>query len=244
MTIISAVNTFRLVNAKPAAVAQNSTEKPEPTTAVRATSPLSAKETTGTKTIYEVAANARAALDSSYEETGLNPENYRHRTGSFRREMFDAMNFDRRTLFAIASDQGGQFSEEEVKAAKSVMHDQLAAPLVAASAFPSEKNTAAAQLAMIEFLDTQTSPEEKASLDWAKERAAAQASYQLQTRGHGQQVGSDDPIVNLLLNAYDELFAAFDSDMNERLENMPSYSRALEEWAELNSTSSSFSITV
>ena len=244
MTTISAVNILSSMYAKSPVESQNSAEKSGPVVAAGETSPLSAKATSVPKTIYEVAADARTALDASYDELGVTSETYQYRTGAFRREMFDALDFDRRTLFAISSDQGGQFSEEEIEAAKSAMHDQLAAPLEAASVFPSNKKNAAAQLSMIEFLDTQASPEEKASLGWAKARAAAQVSYQLQTQGKGQPVDSGDPVVGFLLNSYQELFASYGNDMSELLENMPSYQLALEAFAERNDHYSSFSITV
>lgn len=243
MASISGLNSGFATSVSLRSNSQSTPLKTEQATATSKISPEAPTAISGSKTIYEVANDARAALDVSYEDRGARSDSYRGRTGSFRREMFDAMDFDRRTLFAIASDQGGQFSEEEIKAAKSAMRSQLSDAMKSAGGLTGS-NHAAGHLAAIEFLDTQASPEEKASLEWAKERAAAQASYQLETKGQGQKVDSDNPVVKLLLDAYDELFAAYDADTNERLENMPSYQRALEEWADLNNTYSSFSITV
>lgn len=182
-----------------------------------------------TKPFAEVALDARSSLDASYEAGGLATDMYTNRTGSFRRDVFDAMDFDRRTLYAIASNEGGQFSEVEMHAAKSAMHDQLANAMVAARGLTGHDHVAGFKAA-IEFLDRAASPEEKASFDWAKERAAAQSSYELKTKGRGEDVGSNSPVVKLLMAAYDELFAAYDKDLDQRLEDMPSFARALQQW--------------
>ena len=68
---------------------------------------------------------------------------------------------DRRTLFAIASNQGGQFSQAEMDAAQFTMDKQESDAMVAADPF--NQDPAAAFKAAINYLDA-GSPEEKASL--------------------------------------------------------------------------------
>ncbi|MET4735605.1 hypothetical protein ABIE64_004351 [Thalassospira sp. MBR-102] len=71
MNTISAVNILSPMYAKSPAESQSSAAKSEPKVAVGETSPLTKKVPPKHETIYEVAANARTALDASYEELGV-----------------------------------------------------------------------------------------------------------------------------------------------------------------------------
>ncbi|MGF1619900.1 MAG: hypothetical protein ACFCUR_04730 [Rhodomicrobiaceae bacterium] len=74
------------------------------------------------KPFSEVALDARAALNAGYEKLGKVAND--QTTAS---EWFDTVglaNLDRRTLYAIASNQGGMFSETEISAAQSTMADR------------------------------------------------------------------------------------------------------------------------
>jgi hypothetical protein len=130
---------------------------------------------------------------------------------------------DRRSLYAISSNQGGQFSDDEQKIAQSVLGQEaklaagfyagptsLASAYVApggltsASANPLDPNAnAARQKALVKYLDG-VSDDEKSSVSWAYSRASAQASYETVTEGQGQKpdnLDSQNPVARLIADA-------------------------------------------
>ncbi|WP_093177123.1 hypothetical protein [Pseudovibrio sp. Tun.PSC04-5.I4] len=179
-------------------------------------------------------------MDARYKETGVTSSQYRNITGTFRRETFDALDFDRRTFFAIASNEGGQFSTEEMSAAKSAMDDQEQQAMF--GDVPSLKPHLQASKDHILFLENEASPEEKASFEWAKARATAQVGYQNHADHGDEDFKSDNPIVNRLLVAYEELFEAYNKDMHSRLEEMPSYANAQQQWKDESTSYGEYSI--
>jgi hypothetical protein len=111
---------------------------------------------------------------------------------------------DRRSLYAIASNSDGQFSQDEQTFAQVAMGQQLttAMGLNNPSAFISDPT--AGFLAGIRFLDS-VSSEEKSSDSWRADRAGLQADYQSEVSQHpgtkAENVDSGDPVVNMLANA-------------------------------------------
>ncbi|SDR45324.1 hypothetical protein [Pseudovibrio sp. Tun.PSC04-5.I4] len=236
----SSVYSFsKTMNKSPKEATSTQAEKTKPAPEV-ASPTKKATDIPKSKAISEVASDARSALDARYKETGVTSSQYRNITGTFRRETFDALDFDRRTLFAIVSNEGGQFTTEEMSAADSAMDDQVRKAMYGEA--PSLKPHAQSYRDAINFLDNEASPEEKASFEWAKARATAMTSYKMQTGRIDDDLKSDNPTVNLLLVAYEELFEAYNKDMHSRLEDMPSYANAQQQWKDESTFYGEYSI--
>jgi hypothetical protein len=112
---------------------------------------------------------------------------------------------DRRSLFAIASNSEGLFSDVEQKFAQSAMSQQQAAAMGLNNATGFMSDPSAGFLSGIGFLDS-VSPEEKASDNWRVNRASLQASYTSNFRDDhpgdvAKNVDSGDPVVNLMAKA-------------------------------------------
>lgn len=179
-----------------------------------------------TKTLGQVALDARAAIDAGYGKLGKTGNDYT--TGKEWDSVVGFKDLDRRSLYAIASNQGGLFSDREMSVARSQMADRMSAVMVAADPF--DLDPAKRYKAAIEFLDD-ASDEEKTSLAWAQDRASAQWAYQSIMKWSGQpaeDVDSGNMIVNMLLKAWDEVAAR--NDPSAKVENMPSWFKALELW--------------
>lgn len=192
------------------------------------------------KPFSAVALDARAALDAGYQRLG--------RTADFETpgaQLSDVVGYkdlDRRTLYAIASNQSGIFSQQEMDVARFFMGKQIEAVSVAAD--PTRTNPAAIYKATIDFLDN-VSPEEKASLDWAQARGANQWGYEHHMRARGlvpENVNTGNPYVELFRRAYDELAATGDASQDVR--NMPSFLKGVELWHLHNDDREPFSFTL
>jgi hypothetical protein len=180
------------------------------------------------KPFTQVAQNGRALLDAGYEKLGKKAD---FETSGKQWQEVVGLNAetDRRTLFAIASNEGGQFSPVERDAARHFMAEQQSAamfgPLGAAN-----QDFGTMFKDNIDFLDS-VSPEEKASLDWMASRGAAQWSYEQRMRDEGraaENVSTGNPYVELFRSSYDELAATGSVARDPR--DMPSYMKALELW--------------
>src|SRR5262249_23599373 len=133
-------------------------------------------------------------------------------------------NMDRRSLYAVASNAGGQFTADEQGAARFFMARQESVAMGIADGMP--RDPTAAFKAAIDFLDG-FSPEDKASFDWAKERASAQFNYELSMQRDGQvpdKVDSENPIVKMILSGLNALKAL--GDPSRQLEDTPEYKQA------------------
>ncbi len=194
-------------------------------TATTATTASAAKEpAAGKKDFATVAKDARAVIDAGYEKIGKT--NDMHTTEAEWKTVMGGL--DRRSLYAIASNQGGQFSEVEQGAAEYTMNKQLDV----AFGFDNPANTAHPTAAMskagIKFLDG-VSDEEKSSLNWAKQRAATQFTYEVQSKQEGQEpenLDSDSPLVKLIKGGLDRLRQTDDS--SQQLEDTPQYKQAVQ----------------
>ncbi len=134
------------------------------------------------KNLNEVAKDARNEINSQYNLMAASgkPFDYNSLDGVDRNELFK--NFDRRALFAVASNEGAAFTKQEQDMASSIMSSQLAL----ASGFysgPSRlqneyrnnaNNSHIAQAdAMLNFLNS-VSEEEKNSSKWMLEMVGAE----------------------------------------------------------------------
>jgi hypothetical protein len=182
----------------------------------------SASSASGQLDFATVADNARATLDAGYQQLGKTPDMYM----TYDDWKTASGGMDRRSLYAVASNEGGQFSKMEQGAAQGLMTEQLSAAMgLTNGTFQSDP--AAGFKAGVAFLDS-VSPEEKAgSFEWAQNRAGEQYNYELVMRGNGEQpqdLDSTDPVVKMLKSAMDALEAL--NDPSKKLEDMPQYQQA------------------
>lgn len=174
--------------------------------------------TPGQKDFATVAADARAMLDSAYQQNGKALD--MHSSGKDWQAAFQGM--DRRALYAVASNAGGHFSKDEQGAADFLMGKQVEAVQGInadnpASVLAFQGNLANAMKAGTRFLDT-VSDEEKQSVTWAMSRASMQHSYETLAARDGQPVENLDngnPLVTIIKTA---LGAAKGDPSRERTE--------------------------
>lgn len=164
-----------------------------------------APQTAGKKDFATVAKDARAAIDAKYAELAANgkPMDYMHAT----QESWDTVygGLDRRALFAIASNSDGSFSKDEQDTAQSIMSQQQGQAMMAAD--PTGNDHAARFRAGVAFLEG-VSDEEKASANWAVQRAANQFGYEQSMRSSGREpddLDSENPLVAMIKGAMDRL---------------------------------------
>lgn len=116
--------------------------------------------------------DARAALDKLYAAAKV--------TGpldSDGKATVDLSALDRRSLFAIATNNGGKFTPDEQKAASGELTSRFNAALAPAAAATSmTRNYTVVYKAALDYLDGASS-EEKATTTWAAQRAAVQKGY-------------------------------------------------------------------
>lgn len=161
----------------------------------------------------DVAASARETLDTKYQQMMASGETY----GSIQSEGRDRNaafgEFDRRALYAIASNEGGHFSMDEQNAAKSIMSQQQgnamgfgSGPTRVAEQHvnPFLGDKAASFKAMNSFLDNVSAEEQATSVDWAQQRAVGQKIYEEYSREQGEEpeaFSSDNALLNLFREA-------------------------------------------
>ncbi len=172
--------------------------------------------------LASAAITAREKIDAGYARLGT--------TGTSRTtgDEWDAIgfkDFDRQTLFAIFSNEGGLFSDAEMVAAKFQVSSRLS-DIVNAND-PLADNGVKANRAVLRFLDA-ASDEEKASFDWAVERASVQKSYMLS--GGTANVGSGDRVVDKLVQAWNQVIAS--GGNSNDFPHMPAYQEARTWWAQ------------
>lgn len=180
------------------------------------------------ETFSQVALKARAFLDAGYKNLGKVADD--RTTGDEWRDKVQLTKLDRRSLYAIASNEGGLFSQAEISAASFPVEELHTKSTRAANRFGNDP--AAVFKASIDLMDG-ASPEEKASLKWIQGRAAAQAGYESLMRDrHPDRVPADvkthNPIIDLFATAWEELSSKRYG--THSVEDMPSWSKALSQW--------------
>ncbi len=162
------------------------------------------------KDFATVAREARAALDANASNPGA-----------------AIASLDRRSLYAIASNAGKQFSGiEQGQASIRMLGQQTEAMEISPESSPAE--IAEGYRRGIAFLDA-VSAEEKSSFTWARQRAATQFGYESHSRRAGLEpdaLDSSDPVARLIKSGMDALNST--NDPSKRLEDMPQYVQA--EW--------------
>lgn len=116
--------------------------------------------------------DARATLDKLYAAAKVTGP-----LGSDGETTVDLSSLDRRSLFAIATNNGGKFTPDEQKVASTELTDRFNTALAPAAAATSmTKNYTVVYKAALDYLDG-ASGEEKATATWAAQRAAVQKGY-------------------------------------------------------------------
>lgn len=162
-----------------------------------------------TKSFADVTSDARASLNKTYSDMKAEgrPFDPIHATQDDWDRAFGQL--DRRSLYAVASNSGGEFTSEEQDIARSMMARQqgqamgLYEPMGTSKML---KDPSAGFAAGIRFLDT-VSPEEQASMDWKVQRASMQWSYESTFDQHHagekkEDFSIDDPIVKMLVKGF------------------------------------------
>ena len=125
------------------------------------------------KSFADVTADARSALDGLYVAAKVKGP-----IGSDGKATIDLSSFDRRSLFAIATNNGGKFSPDEQQVASTELGNRFNAALAPAAA--TSKLTgdfSSLYEAALDFLDGASS-EEKATATWSAQRAAVAKGVQ------------------------------------------------------------------
>lgn len=187
----------------------------------------------------DAAVDARAKLTDLYGDLDTTSSKYKNDIEAFRKEIFDDLEFDRETLHLIASNENGYFSDEEIKAAKQVMEEQLEEVLNKDA--PEDGPTADNYLSLLKYLEEETSAEERKSFEWAESKGSAQAAYKRLSGGKESDLFSDDPVVNLLTKAHEDLFDAQKTNPDAELESMSAYDSAQYQWERNNNSYDSYS---
>jgi hypothetical protein len=170
-----------------------------------------------------VAKEARATLDAGYRKLGKTDDICT--TTEEWQTAFGGM--DRRSLYMVVSNKGGQFSREEQGAANYLMAQQQGAAMgLDFGAIRFQGDPAAGYKAGIAFLDS-VSDEEKASFEWAVQRAASQYAYEVLMRRDGKEpenLDSTNPVVKMIKDALESV--ATTDDPSNQLDDMPQYIEA------------------
>jgi len=145
-----------------------------------------------------VAQNARTTLNAGIQKLGKTPDIYTNQAQWT--QIFGGM--DRRSLYAVSSNEGGQFSTTEQQLASGMMDAQLSKSMGNASTGSSTEDEAAFERG-IAFLQN-ASPEEKQSVAWAMNMASAKTSYNNFAADLGQPAQDatyTSPLVKVLMAA-------------------------------------------
>jgi hypothetical protein len=157
---------------------------------------IKAAADSGSYTFAMVAQNAKTVLDAGVQAYGQTPGS--QTTNQDWIKIFGGM--DRRSLYAVASNQGGQFSSTEQTAAKTLMDNQLA-NVANVSSTSSTSEQIAGYTAQANYLNN-ASPEEKQSASWAYSMADAQSAARMaDIDSRMPQASSNSPLVNTLMGA-------------------------------------------
>ncbi len=205
--------------ALPTTAPAQSTAKAEGTTSANAARPTD----DGRKDFATLAKDARAALDAGYQKLG--------KTGDIHTSFKDWQSLlgglDRRSLYAIASNEGGQFNESERIGAENLMDKELTNAMgVDQTIAAAGKITSDMFLKGVRFMDG-VSDEEKTSMFWAEKRAGLQFSYEGRSRQEGKEpenVDSESPLAKLIKGGLENLRRT--GDPSRQLADTPEYRQA------------------
>jgi hypothetical protein len=171
--------------------------------------------TGGQKPFAQVALDARASMDAQYAAMKATGKPFDINSSEGKDSNTLMGNLDRRSLYAVSSNQGGQFTKDEQQTAQIIMGQQESLALGLYSGPTSKAGAYVAPFANmsdnikngINFLDN-VSPEEKSSVGWAAERAGAQRTYESFAEDEHkvpEKLDSKSPLVKLLMTAFKKM---------------------------------------
>jgi hypothetical protein len=168
------------------------------------------------RSFAEVAESARTSLNAKYQL--MNESGQPYETNSY--EGIDSSSafaeLDRRALYAVASNEGGLFSEREQRIATSLMSRQQGLAMALYSGptrltgefvHPSMVDRAQSLKSGIRFLDGVSSEEKAGSFAWAEQRATTQRGYETEMAGRGEvpeDIDTEHPLAKLIKAALEE----------------------------------------
>jgi hypothetical protein len=169
---------------------------------------LSSQAVTGVapaKTFAQVTTDARSTLDANLGKMKAAGHAFDYNTATEADVNSVLSGLDRRSLYAIASNSGGAFSQDEQNVAQSQMTRQQVSAMGLDNPAIFIADPSAGFKAGVKFLDG-VSAEEKSSANWKLNRASSQAGYEsnFATDHPGQtadNLASGDPVVNMLVKA-------------------------------------------
>ncbi len=167
--------------------------------------------TGGQKPFAQVALDARASMDTQYAAMKATGKPFDINSWEGKDSNTLMGNLDRRSLYAVSSNQGGLFTKDEQQTAQIIMGQQESLALGLYSGPTSKAGAYVAPFASmsdnikngINFLDN-VSPEEKSSVGWAAERASAQIVYENLAETEGktpENLNSENPLAKLITTA-------------------------------------------
>lgn len=150
----------------------------------------------GSYSFSTVAQNALTVVNAGIAKVGSQPSIYT--TGAQWNQIFG--NLDRRSLYAISTNEGGKFTTLEQQVANSTLQNQVSQALG-----PPGQNgyTSENFQNVVKFLQN-VSPEEQQSIGWATNIANAQVSYSETATTEGKtptKLTSTNPLVQVLIAA-------------------------------------------
>lgn len=163
------------------------------------------------KSFAQVTTDARASMDAQYSAMKATGKPFDNNSWEGK-DWYTLMgNLDRRSLYAVSSNQGGLFTKNEQQIAQSIMGQQeglamglYAGPISKAGAYVAPFSRMSDNLKNgVNFLDN-VSPEEKSSISWAVERAGAQITYEGAAENEGktpENLDSKNPLAKLITTA-------------------------------------------
>lgn len=165
--------------------------------------------TGGQKSFGQVALDARASMDAQYATMNASGKPFNWDRGSDWSKLMEGL--DRRSLYAIRSNEGGQFSKVEQAVAQTFMSQQeglsmglYSGPTSKLATYVSPFSSASEGFKNgVRFLDS-VSSEEKSSTTWAIERASAQIAYESSAENEHitpAKLDSESPVVQLITAA-------------------------------------------
>ena len=181
------------------------------TSAAATAAALAAAKNSASYPFATVGQNARTTLDVGLAQYGQTPGS--QTTAQQWTQIFGGM--DRRSLFAVSSNQGGQFTPQEQQVAQSMMASQLANVGATASS-ASTQDQLAGYAQKISFLDI-VSPEEKQTASWAYSMADAKTSanmINIDSKMPALSSSSSSSLVNVLMGAMSNAQSQASSTIN------------------------------
>lgn len=164
------------------------------------------------RSFEDVASDARARMDGQYAAMEASGKPFDAGSAGGRDGHTLMGGLDRRSLYAVASNQGGSFTAEERALARTLMSEQEAMAMGYYGQTPGLQGLffdpfdgqppSNRQEAHGAFLD-RVGPEEKASPRWAYSRAVSQTSYELlvEQEGGTPAARASTPLADLLMKA-------------------------------------------